>query len=209
MNCKDCNKELKIKGIRKTTQTRCISCYHKSRINIAHCKDCGKKLRHPANIRCAKCFGKHNSGENNQAWQGGLPNCKMCNNKISVYKNSNQYNTGICQKCYNGEVTKRWNPNLESEIRLKGRTVNPNYRVWRKEVLLKNGNVCTVCESVENLVVHHLNSFTKNKMQRTDISNGVVVCNNCHKTFHKLYGYTNNTKEQFEEYLLNLTQNGI
>ena len=36
---------------------------------------------------------------------------------------------------------------------------------------------------------------------RTDINNGITLCNICHKKFHDIYGYTNNNKTQFEEFM--------
>ena len=38
---------------------------------------------------------------------------------------------------------------------------------------------------------------------RTDESNGITLCKNCHKNFHSIYGFGNNTKEQFEEWIGN------
>ena len=34
-----------------------------------------------------------------------------------------------------------------------------------------------------------------------DIENGACLCIACHKAFHKIYGYGNNRKEQFESFL--------
>lgn len=30
---------------------------------------------------------------------------------------------------------------------------------------------------------------------------GVTLCEDCHKTFHKKYGYKNNTSQQFKEFM--------
>ena len=52
---------------------------------------------------------------------------------------------------------------------------------------------------------HHLDGYNKFKEKRTDINNGILLCVNCHKEFHKIYGYGNNTKEQFKEFYKNKT----
>ena len=36
--------------------------------------------------------------------------------------------------------------------------------------------------------------------RRIDITNGVCLCEVCHKEFHKLYGKGDNTKEQYIEF---------
>ena len=47
---------------------------------------------------------------------------------------------------------------------------------------------------------HHLDGYDWCKERRIDINNGVCLCENCHKEFHKIYGYGNNTKEQYIEF---------
>jgi hypothetical protein len=41
-----------------------------------------------------------------------------------------------------------------------------------------------------------------NKEERKD---GITLCEKCHKEFHRLYGYGENTKEQFEEFKFKYT----
>ncbi len=40
-----------------------------------------------------------------------------------------------------------------------------------------------------------------NKELRTTLTNGITLCETCHKNFHHQYGYGNNTKKQFEKWL--------
>ena len=56
-------------------------------------------------------------------------------------------------------------------------------------------------KSVSNLAVHHLDSYNWCKDKRTDVTNGITLCDNCHDNFHLLYGKGDNTREQFEEWL--------
>lgn len=71
---------------------------------------------------------------------------------------------------------------------------------WSKFVRDSNGNRCFTCGSNSELEAHHLDSYKENKKRRTDVSNGVPLCKTCHLDFHKKYGFTGVTAEQFHEY---------
>lgn len=70
-------------------------------------------------------------------------------------------------------------------------------------------NKCKECCKQERKTYTHIcniYSYDWDKEHRTDLNNGVTLCNKCHKEFHKKYGYGNNTKEQFEEFINNITK---
>jgi len=52
-----------------------------------------------------------------------------------------------------------------------------------------------------SLNAHHKDGYHWCIDKRLDISNGETLCTDCHKSFHKLYGNKNNTKEQYNEWL--------
>ena len=60
---------------------------------------------------------------------------------------------------------------------------------------------CCGCTESNSFNAHHLNSYDWCIDGRTNVDNGVTICKKCHKNFHKLFGYGNNTKEQYEEFL--------
>ena len=72
--------------------------------------------------------------------------------------------------------------------------------VWRGQIFRRDNYTCQCCSQKGRLNAHHLESFHAKPELREDLENGITLCVNCHKDFHKRYGKLNNTKAQFEEY---------
>ena len=99
-------------------------------------------------------------------------------------------------------------PLYDPNITMMERTLKRNYaeyRVWRKKVYERDNYTCQCCRDDKggNLVAHHIVNYSSNKDKRTELSNGITLCETCHKSFHSQYGYRNNTKDQLETYLNN------
>ena len=62
--------------------------------------------------------------------------------------------------------------------------------------------VCEVTGSNKNLVIHHLESYNIHPELGADPNNMVRVTEDIHKEFHNIYGYGNNTREQWNEFIL-------
>lgn len=106
-----------------------------------------------------------------------------------------------CQRCsLLGENNPRWNPNLSDDDRMINRNY-PEYIQWRNEVFNRDSYTCQVCNKHGGtLNAHHIESFSDNPELRTALSNGITLCEECHKNFHHQYGYGNNTKAQLNEF---------
>jgi 5-methylcytosine-specific restriction endonuclease McrA len=81
--------------------------------------------------------------------------------------------------------------------------LSEEYMDWRKQVFERDDYTCQYCNIKGGyLNAHHLNGYNLFVEERIDIDNGITLCKIDHKNFHKIYGKKDNTKEQFEEWLL-------
>lgn len=98
-----------------------------------------------------------------------------------------------------GEKHPKWNAELTDEERAKKRNT-PEYEKWRIEVYKNDDYICQCCKDKRggNLVAHHLNGYNWDIGNRYNPDNGVTLCEDCHIEFHRIYGYGNNTRKQFE-----------
>ena len=69
--------------------------------------------------------------------------------------------------------------------------------------LKKSSYTCKKCGNRGDLNAHHKNSWHSFPDQRFNLDNLVCLCVPCHREFHSIYGYKNNTEEQIQEYLDN------
>lgn len=61
---------------------------------------------------------------------------------------------------------------------------NYTYRKWRQAVIGRDKK-CVSCGVQDNLQAHHIKSFAKFPLLRFDLSNGITLCEECHKNYHR------------------------
>ena len=137
--------------------------------------------------------------------------CDCCGKKYEmIYGNYYRYNHQgkiYCSYCasqlfISGENSYRWNSEKTDNERMIGRDY-PEYNDFVKRVLKRDNYTCQCCgkKSDKGMVVHHLDGYDWCKEKRTNDTNGVALCHNCHQNFHLKYGYGNNTQCQYEEWI--------
>lgn len=202
------------------TVVKCSYCNKKIKILNCNFKNSDGSLKQ--NFYCSQqCKAKHQKhllkGKNNPNYKNAKIHykCDMCGKDILIsrYRFENTQHNFCSQECKSKYqeiyLTLENNPNyikkLSEEYRIKYRIIK-GYNKWRKDVYKKYNYTCVCCGNKENINTHHLNSYNSDKLNRANIENGVVLCEKCHKKFHSIYGYGNNTKEQFKQFFLKLNK---
>lgn len=111
-----------------------------------------------------------------------------------------------------GDKNPAYNPDLTDEYRnnLKLYRKSSENNLWKKEVYHKDNYTCQKCKlrkdingKYKKLNAHHKESYSANPDLGLKRLNGIVFCVDCHKKFHKIFGYKNNTSQEVELFLNN------
>lgn len=143
------------------------------------------------------------SGSRIEVWW----NCPDDTKNHEPYLRDCQHSKRYKYKCPNcrdrkGKNNPNYNPNKTDEEREIDRNY-PEYTQFIKDVMARDNYTCQITgkESTRDLAVHHIDSYNWCKEKRTDIDNGIVLCTEIHNLFHSIYGFGNNTEEQFNDFL--------
>lgn len=159
-----------------------------------------------------KTENKNERLKENQTYTGGTSKyIFICEEHGEIEKWMHDAFNGVkCLQCLydsrKGEGNGRWNPELTNEDRDRGRLVF-GYADWRAAVYERDSYSCQCCgdSSGGNLNAHHKDGYNWCRERRTDVTNGVTLCEECHVngdySFHKLYGKGENTEDQFNEWI--------
>ena len=142
-------------------------------------------------------------------------NChKIFSTRYDTYSKHNDNGKTICPYCIEAPHVMKGQTRTR-KVKFKPRVVNigklkdyGNNRIrtneyidFVKKVLKRDSYECQCCHKSDNLEVHHLDGYNWCIEKRTDDTNGITLCKNCHANFHIKYGRGNNTKEQYEEWI--------
>ena len=124
--------------------------------------------------------------------------CECCGEKFV----SRRKDTRFCsQKCVGKSIRRNKKEIDYSDKQPKDRN-GALYNEWRKQVYERDNYTCQCCgKHGGKLNVHHLYNYAEYICLRLVIENGVTLCEDCHKKFHRLYGRKHNTKKQYDEFI--------
>jgi hypothetical protein len=173
---------------------------------FSYCKTCEReKDNNRYEHKCKMCGKKYNSGREDSTY------CRECHDEhliktYSIFGTLDQ--SGENNPMYGvhrfGEENPNYKPEKTPEEREFGRLIE-GYGIWRKKVYERDNYTCQCCgdNTGGNLHAHHLDAYSWCVEKRTDVNNGVTLCETCHNKFHSIYGRFHNTKEQFITYRKN------
>lgn len=102
---------------------------------------------------------------------------------------------------FKGEAHHNWKGGISGQRTSFMQTIE--YKNWRMAVFTRDNYTCKHCMKQSNdLCVHHILNYAQYPALRTDESNGIVFCKQCHIEFHKIYGRKNNNMSQINDFLM-------
>lgn len=193
LTCPQCNKEfVKPKSAVKNTKHNFCSSECRKLYHTKHCTKCGKPF--PKNRKydlCSECLAEERHNKKYIKF-----NCAYCGKESERLKAHTKGETLFCSRKCMG-LYMRNDPTKLADV-----SKDPKIVDWSKKVISKFNNTCIKCDKHfdKGLNAHHLNSKDWDKDNMYNVDNGVPLCNECHQDYHMLYGYGNNTEEQFLEW---------
>lgn len=79
-----------------------------------------------------------------------------------------------------------WDAPTSNGNKVKSEQLHWKIQGWARD-LIENNEKCIICGSTHNLVPHHVAKIDRYNPFYTDPANGVVMCERCHKKYHREY----------------------
>ena len=192
-------------------------CGNISKINFAgfrqgqRCSKCGGNKKHTYQMikkyfESKDCILLEKEYKNSRTLMNYMCECGNVS-KISF----NNFKQGRkCMKCSikkrSGKNHPNYNPNLTDEEREQNRS-SPEDKKWVISVYKRDWYTCACCKQrkdnngkYKKINAHHIKNYRRYKKLRTDLSNGITLCEKCHQKFHGIFGNIDNNKQQLDEF---------
>lgn len=181
--------------------------YHKSIIKAGHtfCHSCVMKEKFEKTLKIGSIYNRLTVIK--PSTKSGYSICRCeCGNETEVWNPNLKRGTTKSCGCLRSENMKEngYNPQGEEHWNWQGGKTDKrriamsrkDYQDWRKSVFERDNYTCVRCEQWGGeLRAHHIMSFSKYPKLRTDLDNGVTLCDNCHREFHRINGFDTNNEQ--------------
>lgn len=115
------------------------------------------------------------------------------------YGETNHMKTKKYKIMFSKENSPLWKGGFRSK---RNERITLEYKEWRTSVFKRDSFVCLKCnKNSRELQAHHILSWKENEDLRYDIDNGITLCTECHKKFHKKYGKTTANRDDILEFI--------
>lgn len=96
--------------------------------------------------------------------------------------------TGLCHECYL-KTWKPWNKGKKFSEPIENRNYKRHrelieYTKWHNDCLKRDWYKCQICNSKEEIEVHHIKSYKDYPKERVNLDNGITLCKKCHLLVH-------------------------
>ena len=190
---------------------------------VVKCHCCGKEFKinkyifeHNKYYYCSRdCYKKDVTniklkGKDSPFYNRVKCNCDYCGKEIEITPckmkdREKHFCNKECQTAWQkenwvGENSPNWKHDKTDEDRIIERQYT-EYTDMVQEALKLANYTCVISGQVGgSLRVHHLNGYNWDIEHRLDLNNVVVITEELHNEFHKIYGKGKNTLEQFKEF---------
>jgi hypothetical protein len=186
-----------------------VSCFTEGCSNSIQFKDARKRANRSDNTFTKVKMLLEESGASVESgykgWQGRLSIRCKCGNLYEATPSDLLCGKqrATCTKCslepWTGENHPNWNPDRASSERKQRKQMRRDVvSSWCRQVLALHDYTCCITgQRGVKLSAHHMDSFGHHPERREEVHNGAAIGRELHKEFHRLYGYGNNTVEQF------------
>lgn len=177
--------------------------------------------------RCYKCRGRKNGDRSRHSYEYVKRffeerGCQLLSKDYSDNKEKLMYKCSCgsvafiafakfqagqrCARCKSRKLSEKlrgpnasnWDHSRTEEERIKDRRY-PKYYQWRRDVFERDNYTCQICgDRGGRLNAHHIQAFAKFPDLRTEESNGVTLCSDCHSTYHRKIEHNTATMEGWE-----------
>ena len=117
---------------------------------------------------------------------------KFCSKSCLIRYQLSTSNFGVKTRFKSGEANLNWKGGIRNtrRQRLKRIRMSDKYKLWRFKIFKRDNFTCQECGKVRGGVIeaHHKKSFTYFPRLRFRLSNGITLCQSCHKKTDN-YGY--------------------